>query len=88
MARLRRVSDGAGDSGSSSLALMYDEKQKKYIVKSHRPTIGCMMQVGSLIARSYSDQDYWTTTLITEILEEREDYVRFKTKNSEYEWWS
>jgi hypothetical protein len=36
--------------------------------------------------RSYSFQDYWTTTLVTEIIEEREDYVKFKTGNSVYEW--
>jgi hypothetical protein len=43
------------------------------------------MLVGSLTARSYSDRDYWLTTKVTEILEEREDYVKFKTGNSTYE---
>lgn len=37
------------------------------------------------------DQDWWQTTWVTEILEERTEedgteYVRFKTGNSEYEW--
>jgi hypothetical protein len=27
----------------------------------------------------------WQTTSITEIVEEREDYVKFKTQNSNYE---
>jgi len=27
----------------------------------------------------------WMTTAITEIIEQREDYVKFKTKNSNYE---
>lgn len=87
MARLRRVSDGAGDTGSRSLALSYDKKHDKIIVKGHRPIIGCLMQVGSVVARSYSNQDYWTTTPVTKILEDKGDYVRFKTRNSEYEWW-
>jgi hypothetical protein len=49
------------------------------------------MIVGSPYARTYSRQDWWQTTPITEILEERieedgTEYVRFKTGNSEYEW--
>jgi hypothetical protein len=50
------------------------------------------MLVGSMNARSYSGQDYWLTTPITKILEEINSddvhYVRFKTGNSEYEWWN
>jgi hypothetical protein len=49
------------------------------------------MIVGSHYGRTYSAQDWWQTTTITEILEERTKengtkYVRFKTGNSEYEW--
>jgi hypothetical protein len=56
-----------------------------------RPQIGASMRVGSIAARSFTSQDWWQTTLITEILEERTEedgteYVRFKTGNSEYEW--
>ena len=46
--------------------------------------------VGSVTARSYSSQDYWLTTVVTEIIEERKneagylEFVRFKTSNSEY----
>ena len=29
----------------------------------------------------------WMTTTVTEILEQREDYIKFKTKNSTYELW-
>ena len=29
----------------------------------------------------------WQTTEVTEILEEKENYVKFKTKNSEYEFY-
>ena len=48
------------------------------------------MRVGSPFGRTFLAQDWWQTTLITEILEERtedgREYVRFKTGNSEYEW--
>jgi hypothetical protein len=29
----------------------------------------------------------WLTTSVTEIVEEREDYIKFKTRNSNYELW-
>lgn len=55
------------------------------------PTVGCSMLVGSVTARSYSSQDFWLTTVVTEVLEEKRtedgllEYVRFRTENSEYE---
>lgn len=88
MARLRRVSDGAGDVGGLSQAIAWNADRTFKEVVSHRPTVGCSMYVGSVTARTYQDQDYWLTTIVTEILEDTEDYVRFKTENSEYEWWS
>ena len=87
MARLRRNGDGAGDSGSLSQAIAWNEGGSFKEVVSDRPTVGCSMYVGSATARSYSNQDYWLTTAVTEILEESENYVKFKTKNSVYEWW-
>jgi len=92
---LYRTRDGAGDSGQMSEAItpIWDETGKlidKTIEQNGRPKVGVVMRVGSLYARSYSAQDWWQTTLITEILEDKmEDgieYVRFKTGNSEYEW--
>lgn len=94
---LRRTRDGVGDSGLMSLALipMFDTETGKVLsvetIDNGRPQIGAAMRVGSHHARSYSAQDWWQTTLITEILEERieedgSEYVRFKTGNSEYEW--
>ena len=49
------------------------------------------MRVGSAMARSYSAQDWWQTSVITEILEDRinedgTEYVRFTTGSSIYEW--
>jgi len=88
MARLRRVSDGAGDMGARSEAIAWNEDRTFKEIVGRRPVVGCSMLVGSVTARTYQHQDYWLTTVVTEILEEREDYVKFKTENSEYEWWS
>jgi hypothetical protein len=86
MAILSRIPDGAGDAGSRSEALKYDENGKNPEVVGRRPIVGVNMLVGSVTARSYSKSDYWLTTEITEILEDTGDYVKFKTKNSIYEW--
>lgn len=87
MARLIRISDGKGDQGSRSEAIMWNEDGTIKEVVSNRPVVGCSILVGSVTARSYSAKDYWLTTEVVEILEEREDYVKFKTTNSEYEWY-
>jgi len=86
MPKLRRVSDGAGETGVKSQAITWNEDGTFKEVVSNKPTVGCSMLVGSMTARIYSRQDYWLTTVVTEILEEKEGYVRFKTGNSEYEW--
>ena len=90
--RLKRVSDGAGDVGSLSQAIKWNEDDTFKEVVNYFPTIGCSMLVGSMTARSYSNSDYWITTPVVEILEEIKNddtfYIRFKTKNNEYEWWN
>ena len=86
MYNLRRESDGAGDSGEMSLALWFEDEEVHF-AHGARPVVGVAMRVGSIGTRSYSYQDWWQTSLITEILEESENYVRFRTGNSIYEWW-
>ena len=88
MPYLRRKSDGKGDTGPCSQAIKWNEDGSFKEVVSDRPTIGCAMLVGSITARTYEEQDYWLTSVVTEIIEDTENYVRFKTRNSEYEWWS
>lgn len=89
---LRRVQDGAGDSGGSSQSISWNKETNKIEVDGYIPKIGNVMKVGNVTARSYSRQDYWLTTEVTEILEEIKNddvyYVRFSTGNSEYEWWN
>jgi hypothetical protein len=79
----------AGDSGPMSEIL--DAESYKPIPGEVYPRVGCGIRVGSPYGRSYSAQDYWQTTPITEITDEWVDEdgfsnVRFKTKNSTYIW--
>ncbi len=85
MPSLYRTSDNAGDSGSVSLAIWVDDGVLKF-EHNARPRVGVCMQVGSASARSFSHQDFWTTTVITEIIDETVDTIKFKTKNSIYIW--
>ncbi len=44
------------------------------------------VEVGrSLIMSPFNQYFTWQTTTITEIVEQREDYIKFKTENSNYE---
>ncbi len=78
------------EQGQRVEAIAWNEDRTFKEVVDTKPVVGCSLLVGSVTARSYSDQDYWLTTIVTEILEEERDekgylnFVRFKTKNSEY----
>jgi hypothetical protein len=71
-------------------AIAWNENGTFKEVVGHSPVVGCSMLVGSISARSYSDQDYWLTSKVTEVLEEKWTtdgllyLVRFRTENSEY----
>jgi len=39
----------------------------------------------SLLMSPFNNSFTWQTTLVTEIVEETEDYIKFKTENSTYE---
>jgi hypothetical protein len=92
---LRRTRDNAGDSGPMSMAIVpvYDDSGNIVDVvyeDTARPRVGAIMRVGTMFARSFSAQDWWQTTLITEITDEWKeddaDCVRFNTGNSTYIW--
>lgn len=50
--------------------------------KHDEPAIG-----RSLLMSPFNEFFTWQTTVITEIVEEREDYLKFHTENSIYELW-
>ena len=91
---LRRTRDDAGDSGNMSLAIHPNAGPGDEHVYEHgaRPKVGVVMRVGSLAGRTFGHQDYWQTTVITEITDEWVDTeknancIRFKTGNSVYIW--
>jgi hypothetical protein len=94
MARLIKIHpDGrkeVKESGSRIDAIAWNEDGSFKEVAGHSPIVGCSMLVGSITARSYSNRDYWLTSKVTEVLEEKRDeaglfyYIRFRTENSEY----
>ena len=51
----------------------------RFKAKHDKPTVGLSCILDPRINFT------WLTTSITEIVEEREDYIKFKTKNSNYE---
>jgi len=73
-----------GDSGL--MCQILDKESYMPIPGEDRPRVGCGVRVGSHYARSFSAQDWWQTTPIREILEEKENYIKFKTRNSIYVW--
>jgi len=81
---LVRERDGAGDSGP--MCQILDRESYTAIKGEYRPRVGCGVRVGSYAGRTFVSQDWWQTTPVTEILGEREDYIRFKTRNSIYVW--
>lgn len=94
---LFRERDNRGDSGPSWSLFDADAtiKSKQYQwVNDARPgevRIGCGIRVGSLTARTYSAQDWWQCSGVSEILETSEvdengeyEWIRFKTNKSTY----
>jgi hypothetical protein len=84
---LRRISDRRSWSGLRSEAIAWDEESEVGKIHGHEPEIGKSILVGPI-----RSNDIWITTQVEEILEEirteQVDYIRFRTKNSEYEWWN
>lgn len=84
---LIRDRDGAGDSGPMLNAIWHDDEGN---VQSEPNVleVGKHVQCGSPYARSYSAQDWWLTTPVSEIIKQGEEddikFVVFKTGNSLY----
>ena len=79
------------ESGQRVEAIQWDAEGHFSKVVGHVPIVGCSLLVGSVTARTYSDQDWWLTTPVTEILQElyatngQPLKFKFKTNNSIYE---
>lgn len=77
--KLVRERDGLTKTSKDVLWLEFNEKG---FYTQHFENIA----VGrSLIMSPFNSHFTWQTTLVTEIVEQREDYIKFNTENSSYE---
>ena len=79
--KLVRERDGLTKQSKEVMWLEFDEVGR-FKAKHDKPAVG-----RSLIMSPFSRYFTWQTTVITEIVEERDGYVKFKTENSNYELW-
>jgi hypothetical protein len=77
--RLVRERDGLVNQSKEIIWLEFNE-DGSFKAKHDDPGIG-----RSLLMSPFNNFFTWQTTSITEIVEERENYVKFKTQNSNYE---
>lgn len=77
--RLVRERDGITKQSADVIWLEFNE-DGTLKEKHDKPAIGL-----SLLMSPFNQFFTWQTTIITEIVEQREDYVKFHTENSTYE---
>jgi len=77
--KLVRERDGLTKHSVDVMWLEFNE-EGRFKEKHTEPTVG-----RSLLMSPFNDFFTWQTTVVTEIVEQREDYIKFKTQNSNYE---
>jgi hypothetical protein len=77
--KLVRESDGLTKVGNNVTWIEFDD-EKKFKQKHDEPAINRNL-VLDFVGITFT----WMTTTINELIENREDYIKFKTKNSTYE---
>lgn len=85
---LRREKDDAGDFGDMCMSA-YLENDSNKIIYSHdaRPEVGATLRVGTMYTGTMKWENWWQTSIITEIIEESENEVKFRTTSgSDYIW--
>ena len=79
--KLVRDRDGLTKQSKNIRWLEWNEQGR--VRENHdKPAVG-----RSLLMSPFNDYFTWMTTDITEILEEQDNYVKFRTRNSNYELW-
>ena len=79
--KLVRESDGLTKQSKEVMWIEFNE-DGRFKTKHDKPAIG-----RSLIMSPFNQFFTWQCTSLTEIVEQREDYIKFKTQNSTYELW-
>ena len=77
--KLVRERDGLTKQSKEVVWVEWNE-EGRFQARHDEPAVG-----RSLIMSPFNQFFTWQTTTITEIVEEREDYIKFKTQNSNYE---
>jgi hypothetical protein len=77
--KLVRERDGLIKQSKEVMWLEFNEAGR-FKEKHNEPAIG-----RALLMSPFNEFFTWQTTIITEIVEQREDYIKFKTQNSNYE---
>lgn len=77
--KLVRERDGLTKQSEDIMWLEFNE-EGRFKEKHTEPAIG-----RSLLMSPFNDFFTWQTTDVTKIVEQREDYIKFKTQNSNYE---
>jgi len=77
--KLVREHDKLTNQSKEVIWLEWDENGR-YKAKHTEPAVG-----RSLLMSPFNEFYTWQTTEITEIVEQKEDYIKFNTKNSVYE---
>ena len=76
---LVRESDGLTKQSKSVVWVEWND-DNRFKAKHDKPAVG-----RSLLMSPFNEFFTWQTTIITEIVEDRDDYIKFKTENSTYE---
>ena len=79
--KLVRERDGLTKQSVDVMWIEFND-EGRFKSKHDEPAIG-----RSLIMSPFNQFFTWQTTIVTEIVEQRDDYVKFKTENSNYELW-
>ncbi len=79
--KLVRERDGLTNQSKDIKWIEWNE-EGRYKADYKEPAVG-----RALLMSPFNDFFTWMTTDVTEIVEERDDYIKFKTRNSNYELW-
>jgi len=90
---LKRLNDGLTNIGSVIESIKWNEDGTFNSIVGDRPVLGCSIRIGNTTAKMFTSKDWWLTTVVTEILEEKYhkdklEYCKFRTENSVYELYS
>jgi len=77
--KLVRERDGLTKQSKEVMWIEFND-EGRFKSKHDEPAVG-----RSLMMSPFTFSFTWQTTLVTEIVEQREDYIKFKTGNSNYE---